>query len=174
MPMWSLPRGRPTTRRFTAAGITFSSSSCASACCSWTASRCRSSRGFWPMRIRRSCLMYMRMRHSSSAIASDRSSPRRARRPERWTESAFRRKRLSRWRSCADSLRRSRSSFSWRWTAGPGKSPGSCAGFPQMRRDLRTNSLQICRSMILQRRLCTFWDSIFCPSIEARDLRGSL
>ena len=91
-----------------------------------------------------------------------------------WTESAFRLKRLSRWRSCADSLRRSRSSFSWRRTAGPGKSPGSCAGFPQMRRALRTNSLQICRSMIPRRRLCTFWDSIFCPSIEVRDLRGSL
>ena len=43
-----------------------------------------------------------------------------------------------------------------------------------MRRALRTNSLQICRSMIPRRRLCTFWDSIFCPSIEVRDLRGSL
>ena len=46
--------------------------------------------------------------------------------------------------------------------------------FVQMRRALRTNSLQICRSMIPRRRLCTFWDSIFCPSIEVRDLRGSL
>ena len=54
---------------------------------------------------------------------------------------------------------------------GTGKVAGFLCGISS---DLRTNSLQICRSTIPRRRLCTFWDSIFCPSIEVRDLRGSL